>query len=131
MSHTRSSRARSSQQPPTDSPANSSSASSSITLKDMKTSKAAENIRSESQGRASVQRSESSSELGTALRADASTRRSRRGADSDKDVLSKQNSHEEEDTEAIEDDITRCVCGHADYPGPSITIRDKYGPDGE
>lgn len=38
-----------------------------------------------------------------------------------------QNPVDHDDNEVIEDDITRCVCGHADYPGPSVTIRDKYG----
>lgn len=78
-----------------------------------------------------MQRSDSLSEVDPMSRADASIRRSRRAADSEKDIPSNHNSHEEEDNEAVEEDITRCVCGHADYPGPSVTIRDKYGAAGE
>ncbi|KAK5076639.1 Histone deacetylase complex subunit [Lithohypha guttulata] len=55
-------------------------------------------------------------------------RRSRRGAETDKDPLLKQPSADEEDQEVLEDDVTRCICGHADYPGPSVSIKDQFGP---
>ncbi|KAK5944689.1 Histone deacetylase complex subunit [Knufia obscura] len=54
-------------------------------------------------------------------------RRSRRGAEQEKEVSIKQPPVEDDDNEAIEDDVTRCICGHADYPGPSQGIRDQYG----
>jgi len=57
-------------------------------------------------------------------------RRSRRGAEHEKEPLVKQPSVEDDDNEAIEDDVTRCICGHADYPGPSQGIREQYGTAG-
>ena len=50
-------------------------------------------------------------------------RRSRRGNDNEKDEKIKQPA-EEEDGEEVEEDVTRCICGHADYPGPPASIRD-------
>lgn len=29
--------------------------------------------------------------------------------------------------EDVEEDITRCICGHAEYPGPSASIKEQYG----
>ena len=57
-------------------------------------------------------------------------RRSRRGAEEEKKVPARQHTLELDDNEAIEDDVTRCICGHADYPGPSQGIREQYGTAG-
>ena len=50
-------------------------------------------------------------------------RRSRRGNDTDKEAKSKQQ-EEEADTGVLEEDVTRCICGQAEYPGPPASIRD-------
>lgn len=50
-------------------------------------------------------------------------RRSRRGNDSEKDEKTKA-PEEEEDGEGLEEDITRCICGNPEYPGPPASIRD-------
>lgn len=51
-------------------------------------------------------------------------RRSRRGNDNEKDDKTKQREEEEEGDDLVEEDVTRCVCGQADYPGPPASIRD-------
>jgi len=61
----------------------------------------------------------------------AAPRRSRRGAEAEKEALVKQQSVEEEDNEVIEDDVTRCICGQAEYPGPSASIREQYNNTGK
>jgi len=48
-----------------------------------------------------------------------------------KEALVKQQSVEEEDNEVIEDDVTRCICGQAEYPGPSASIREQYNNTGK
>lgn len=58
-------------------------------------------------------------------------RRSRRGAEAEKEALIKQQSVEHDEDEAIEDDVTRCICGQAEYPGPSASIREQYGNTGK
>jgi len=129
MSPRRSSRARSSQQPTAPSQANSSS-SSTTTLKDSKNVRSGMN-RSVSEGRVSTQRSESIEDADAMSRSEQSApRRSRRGAEQEKEPLIKQSSIEDDDNEAIEDDVTRCICGHAEYPGPSQGIREQYGAAG-
>jgi hypothetical protein len=52
-------------------------------------------------------------------------RRSRRNGE-EKEVTVKQqveNGDAEHDTEAVEEEITRCICGQAEYPGPSTSLR--------
>lgn len=56
-------------------------------------------------------------------------RRSRRGEAVEKPMKYPAAS-QPEDSEVLEDDITRCICGHADYPGPSLSIKDQFGPAG-
>lgn len=51
-------------------------------------------------------------------------RRSRRGNDSEKDEKPKQTEEEDGGGEALEEDITRCICGQPEYPGPPASIRD-------
>lgn len=129
MSPRRSSRARSLQQP-APSQANSSS-SSTTTLKDTRISRTGASNRSISPRTASVQRSESIDDADSMARSDqAAPRRSRRGADTEKDAHIKQPSVEEEENDAIEDDVTRCICGHAEYPGPSASIKEQYSNTG-
>jgi hypothetical protein len=50
-------------------------------------------------------------------------RRSRRGNDNEKDEKIKR-SEEDEGGDGLEEDVTRCICGHADYPGPPASTRD-------
>ena len=52
-------------------------------------------------------------------------RRSRRGNEPEKDEKPNQ-PEPEEDEEALEEEITRCICGHTDYLGPPASIR-EYG----
>ena len=50
-------------------------------------------------------------------------RRSRRGNEAEKEEKIKQ-LEGEEDGEGIEEEITRCICGQPEYPGPPASIRD-------
>lgn len=52
-----------------------------------------------------------------------STRRSKRAHNADDDEEPAKTQEEELDDEAVEegDDITRCLCGSQDYPGPPVT----------
>lgn len=131
MSPRRSSRARSAQQLPAPSQADSST-SSTTTLRDTRHTRGPINVRSASPRRASVQTSESLDDVDSMSRTDpAAPRRSRRGAEAEKEAPIKQQSVEEEDNEAIEDDVTRCICGQAEYPGPSASIREQHSNTGK
>lgn len=57
-------------------------------------------------------------------------RRSRRGVEADKEAHVKQQSVDDEENDVIEDDVTRCICGQAEYPGPSASIQEQYGSAG-
>lgn len=129
MSPRRSSRARSSQQPTAPSQANSSS--SSTTAKDSRTPRANLISRSASEAGGSVKRSESVDDADSMARSDQNApRRSRRGAEIERDAAIDTTPADDDDNEVLEDDVTRCICGHADYPGPSISIREQYGTAG-
>lgn len=78
-----------------------------------------------------MKRSESVDEIESMARSDQNApRRSRRGAEVERDAATDTTPADDDDNEALEDDITRCICGHADYPGPSISIREQYGTSG-
>lgn len=53
-------------------------------------------------------------------------RRSRRGAEQEKENLIKLQPEEEEDLDGVEEEVTRCICGHAEYPGPSTSVREQH-----
>lgn len=38
------------------------------------------------------------------------------------------NSDENNDAEAVEEEVTRCICGQAEYPGPSTAIQQEQSP---
>lgn len=80
-----------------------------------------------------MKRSESTDDAESMARSDQNApRRSRRGAEIEREIVTDTKPEDDEDeNEVIEDDITRCICGHADYPGPSITIREQYGTAGK
>lgn len=116
MSPRRSSRARSSANPQP-APSQTGSSNSSTNLKNTRT----------------AQRSESIEDSGTLNDDDASTepimpRRSRRNGAEDSREESQNAKHEErpgDEQEPLEDDpeeVTRCICGRLDYPGPTVAI---------
>ena len=86
-----------------------------------------------SEARLSVHRSESVDDADSMARSDQhAPRRSRRGVEAEKDIISKAMPLEDDDDEQVlEDDITRCICGHAEYPGPSVSIRERFGAAGK
>jgi hypothetical protein len=56
------------------------------------------------------------------------TRQRRRGRDDDIDDVGKEpNNDVEEEEDAEAEEITRCICGHQEYPGPPVTGHDKVG----
>ena len=130
MSPRRSSRARSSQQPTAPSQANSSS--SSTTARESRTPRPNLVDRFTSEDHASVQKSDSVDETDSMARSDQNApRRSRRGAENERDLLPETSlAIDDDENDVLEDDITRCVCSHADYPGPSVSIREKFGAAG-
>ena len=120
MDPRRSSRARTSQPAP---PPHTNSTSSSTSL-----SRAERNTRSnhktQSPQRSSAPRSESMDDADSNTRtASVAPRRSRRGNDNERDDKTKP-PEEDEDVEGLEEDVTRCICGHAEYPGPPASTRD-------
>jgi hypothetical protein len=120
MDPRRSSRARTSQPAPPPH-TNSTSSSTSLTRAERNTRS---NNKTQSPQRSSVQRSESMDDADSNTRPESvAPRRSRRGNDNEKDEKIKQ-PEEEEESEGLEEDVTRCICGHAEYPGPPASIRD-------
>lgn len=116
MSPRRSSRARSSANPQP-APSQTGSSNSSTNLKNPRT----------------AQRSESIEDTGTLVDDDASTepimpRRSRRNGAEDSREESQNARNEdrlEDEPEPLEDDpeeVTRCICGRLEYPGPTNAI---------
>ncbi|EHY59151.1 Histone deacetylase complex subunit [Exophiala dermatitidis] len=125
MSPRRSSRARSSQLPPAAlNHTNSTMSSASKTDRDPPASH-----RPASQRRPSTQRSESIDGADSASRSELlAPRRSRRnGAEKEPTVKQQRDDHEEGGVEADtnEEEVTRCICGQAEYPGPSASIRQQ------
>lgn len=120
MSPRRSSRARTSQPgPPTHT--NSTTSSTSLT-------RAERNTRSINKAQSPQEypprRSESIDDADSNTKTESlAPRRSRRGNDSEKEEQIKQQD-DEGGAEELEEEVTRCICGQSDYPGPPASIRD-------
>lgn len=134
MSPRRSSRARSSQIPsaaPPQAPSHTSSSTSTGSV-----SKGERNTRSNhrtaSPSHSSVHRSESVDAADEASPTEPmGPRRSRRGNGDEKDIPIKRPEEydDEQEPEEVEEEVTRCICGRAEYPGPSASLRESYtGP---
>ncbi|KIX96653.1 uncharacterized protein Z520_07372 [Fonsecaea multimorphosa CBS 102226] len=122
MSPRRSSRARSSQQPPLG--PNHTTSTSSINPRpdrDTRTNNFAASPRGPS-----TQRSESADGADSSSRTEQiAPRRSRRNGDDKEQVVKQQADDEENDLEPADEEITRCICGQAEYPGPSPALRQQ------
>ncbi|KAK5459785.1 Histone deacetylase complex subunit [Exophiala xenobiotica] len=124
MSPRRSSRARSSQQPPT-APTHTSSTPSNNSKPDRDTRTG---NRNNSPRIASTHRSESVDGGDSNPRAEQlAPRRSRRNGEEKEPAVKQQVEHGDEDAgpEATEEEVTRCICGQAEYPGPSASLRQQ------
>jgi hypothetical protein len=123
MSPRRSSRARSSQQPPSG-PNHSNSSSSN----NGKPDRDARSINpTNSPRRPSTQRSESIDAADSSSRAEqVAPRRSRRNGEEKDPVTNPQvEIYEDNEVDPAEEEVTRCICEQAEYPGPSATIRQQ------
>ena len=120
MSPRRSSRARTAQPPP--GPPTHTNSSTSITSLTKLERSTRSNNRPPSPKRSSTQRSESVDDNDAARPESQAPRRSRRGNDETNEVAKRVD--DEIDEEDLEEEITRCICGQAEYPGPPISIRD-------
>jgi PHD-finger len=76
-----------------------------------------------------IQRSESLEDLEQLGRGDQpATRRSKRSNTNEKEDTAKNSQEAEEDEEVESEEITRCICGNAEYPGPPVLARDAPRP---
>ncbi|EXJ81154.1 hypothetical protein A1O3_07444 [Capronia epimyces CBS 606.96] len=129
MSPRRSSRARSAQQPPASlNHTNSTMSNPSKPDRDTRTS-----VRANSPRRASTQRSDSVDGVDSSSRAEQlAPRRSRRNGENKEPAIKQQRDEEEGglDLDPTEEEVTRCICGQAEYPGPSVSIRQQQ-PSGD
>ncbi|KAK5037165.1 Histone deacetylase complex subunit [Exophiala sideris] len=132
MSPRRSSRARSSQQPPAGpNHTNSTTSNNSRPDRDNRAGNLATSPRT-----ASIQRSESADGADSTTRAEQlAPRRSRRNGEEKEPVVKQQAEEEDEDAEAdaeaVEEEVTRCICGQAEYPGPSAALRQQQPPNAD
>ena len=125
MSPRRSSRARSSQLPPPGpNHANSSLSTISKPDRDARTSHRANSPR-----RSVSQQSDSADGADSTSRTEqVAPRRSRRNGEEREQPVKQQADDEENDLDPADNEITRCICGHAEYPGPSLSLRQQQ-PD--
>ncbi|KAJ9645745.1 Histone deacetylase complex subunit [Coniosporium tulheliwenetii] len=117
MSPRRSSRARTTQPPPS-APPHSSTSSSVSSARDRN---ARVSVKQQSPRISATPQSQLSSEDGdnAALAPPTQPRRSARGQDINEHEAAKlDNELDDEEEAGDEEEITRCVCGHQDYPGP-------------
>ncbi|RMZ80540.1 hypothetical protein DV737_g2950, partial [Chaetothyriales sp. CBS 132003] len=111
MSPRRSSRARTSHANPRPSSQTASSTSSS-TLKHVNNNQRSESVEER------LEDSESQ-----ATEPIMPPRRSRRNGGDDSSKESSQRKEVDDDEDAVEEEVTRCICGQTDYPGPSDPLR--------
>lgn len=116
MSPRRSSRARSSQQPPAPTHTNSNTSNTS------RPDRVANSPR-----RASVHRSDSDG-ADSSRAEQVAPRRSRRNGEEKEPAVDTKEEDAEADAEAVEEEVTRCICGQAEYPGPSPALRQQQPP---
>lgn len=128
MSPRRSSRARTTQPPPPPPPVhtNSSTSLNSLTRADRNTRS---NNKFPSPQEFVTQRSESLEDPERPSPSDPpATRRSKRSNTNEKEDNTKITHKVEEDDEAESEEVTRCICGNAEYPGPPPLSRDIGRP---
>lgn len=138
MSPRRSSRARSSQNGPPAPPHTNSSSSITTTTKDNRNTRLSNiSTRPASPGRrASTVRSESIEDADSGARALDGVgvpRRSRRG-ETENNSKKGNSGLENEDDEAEdvqEEDVTRCICGRPEYPGPGASVKEQLSTGGK
>lgn len=120
MSPRRSSRARSSQQPPSGPNHTSSTSSNSGKLdRDIRS-----HNRTNSPRPPSTQRSESVDGVDSSSRSDQiAPRRSRRNGEDKEAVLGNPLGDDDIDIDPTEEEVTRCICEQSEYPGPSVANR--------
>ena len=122
MSPRRSSRARSSQLPPP----GPNHINSTAWFKSKPDRDSRVNPRGDSARRSSTQPSESADGADSSSQAEhIAPGRSRRNGEDKERVVEQQVDDEGNDLEAAEEEITRCFCGQAEYPGPSLALRQQ------
>ncbi|KAI9879247.1 MAG: hypothetical protein M1830_009107 [Pleopsidium flavum] len=120
MSPRRSSRARTTQPPPAAPPHTHSSTSSSSSGRAERSTRSHHKVQSPQ--RSVHPRSESTEEIQDAQRSDPpQTRQRKRDLGEDKDELPQINA-EGDDDEGEEEEITRCICEHLEYPGLPVPL---------
>jgi DNA mismatch repair ATPase MutL len=122
MTPRRSSRARTTQPPPPPTHTNSSTSLNSLTRAERNTRS---NNKLPSPQESATQRSESLEGSERPSRSNPpETRRSKRSNTNEKEENAKKPQKPEGDEEAEPEEITRCICGNAEYPGPPHFARD-------
>lgn len=130
MTPRRSSRARTSQQPsPANLPHTNSSSSSASMTRERSTRS---NHKISSPQRSSTHRSQSSDDVDTGSKTDLPQTRQRRArADDEHGQPLKQGEEDEEDEDdEEEEEVTRCLCGHQEFPGLPPSRREALGRGG-
>lgn len=126
MSPRRSSRARTTQPPPPPTHTNSSTSLVSLTRAERNTRA---NNKPPSPRDSVTQGSDSLEDAERLGRGDLpATRRSKRSNTNEKEETSKKPHQPNEDEEAELEEVTRCICGNAEYPGPPLSSQDADRP---
>ncbi|ERF73096.1 hypothetical protein EPUS_06557 [Endocarpon pusillum Z07020] len=126
MSPRRSSRARTTQPPPPPAHTNSSTSLSSLTRAERNTRA---NNKPTSPQDSATQSSESIEDAERLGRGEPpATRRSKRSNTNEKEEVTKKAQQPDVDEEAESEEVTRCICGNAEYPGPPPFARDGGRP---
>ncbi len=128
MSPRRSSRARTTQPPPPPAHTNSSTSLNSLTRAERNTRA---NNKPTSPQDSVIQSSETVEDAERLGRGEPpATRRSKRSNTNEKEEIAKKAQQPGVDEEAESEEVTRCICGNAEYPGPSSFARDTGRPHG-
>jgi hypothetical protein len=125
MTPRRSSRARTQPSPAVLQHSHSSSSANSLTRAGERNTRL--NHKFASPQRSATQRSQSIDDPDPATRSDVpQTRQRQRARDDDNEDILRSTGAEDEDDDAEEDEVTRCICGQQDYPGlPPSRRQDK------
>lgn len=124
MSPRRSSRARATQPPPV-APHHTNSSTSSNSFNRAERSTRSHNKNQSPPTTSSTQRSQSLDDADDTTKTDLPQTRQRRsqqrGRDEDIQDALKPSGRVEDDDDVEAEEVTRCICGHQDYPGPPLT----------
>jgi hypothetical protein len=129
MSPRRSSRARATQPPPVG-PQHTTSSSSSTSINRAERSTRSHNKNQSPPTSSTTQRSQSLEDPEDASKTTdlPHTRQRRRGRDDETEDIPKEHGNDvEEEEDGDAEEITRCICGHSDFPGLPVLGRDKVG----